>query len=77
MEISATISSKNQVTIPKAIRKVLHLHAGETLFFEVNHTNHVEIKRSQDPTTALWEQVYRQQAQNGNLNVDWDEIHAD
>jgi antitoxin PrlF len=35
MHVEAKITSKGQVTIPRAIREALHVAAGDTVIFEV------------------------------------------
>lgn len=37
MKTTATLTSKGQVTIPKTVREVLGVHAGDALEFEVEH----------------------------------------
>ena len=36
MQKAATLSSKNQVTVPTEVRKVLGLKAGETVVFQID-----------------------------------------
>jgi antitoxin PrlF len=38
----ATITSKGQVTLPKTIRKKLHLNAGDRLDFFIRDDGHIE-----------------------------------
>jgi len=39
MKVEAKITSKGQVTIPRAIREALHLAVGDTVVFEVVDQN--------------------------------------
>ena len=43
MKLIATVTSKGQLTLPKAVRTALGIHAGDTLEFEV-HPSHAEIR---------------------------------
>ena len=43
MKVVATVTSKGQLTLPKAVRTALGIHAGDTLEFEV-HPGHAEIR---------------------------------
>ncbi len=45
MKATATLTSKGQITIPKAVRRLLGLQAGDALEFEV-HQGRVEMKPS-------------------------------
>lgn len=44
MDVRARITSKGQVTIPKAVRDALDLHAGDELLFRVEDTRAVLAK---------------------------------
>ena len=41
--ISATVTSKGQVTIPRSIRQLLHLNPGDTLVFQPAKKNLVHL----------------------------------
>lgn len=43
MKAIATVTSKGQLTLPKAVRTALGIHAGDTLEFEV-HPGRAEIR---------------------------------
>ena len=51
--MQATITSKGQLTIPKAIRERLNLHAGDRVEFYVDENGHVEIVPITASVTAL------------------------
>ena len=44
---SSKITSKYQATIPKEVRKILHLHPGDSITFHVTKEGTVIIKRTQ------------------------------
>jgi antitoxin PrlF len=44
MDSSARLSSKGQVTIPKAVRDALQLHEGDEIIFRVEHTRAIVAK---------------------------------
>lgn len=45
MEISGTITSKGQITIPGGIRALMGLHPGDKVAFEVTDQHKVEIRK--------------------------------
>jgi AbrB family looped-hinge helix DNA binding protein len=44
MDLSAKVSSKGQVTIPKGVRDALHLHEGDELLFRVERSRAIVAK---------------------------------
>lgn len=42
--VSATVTSKGQVTIPRSIRQLLHLNPGDTLVFEPVKKNLIHLR---------------------------------
>lgn len=68
MEAAAKLTSKGQITIPAEVRKILQLHAGDQLLFEVERTEdgqgvRVVVRKTPDffelagsvPTPPGWE----------------------
>lgn len=51
-EVSAAVTSKGQVTIPRQIRKLLHLETGDRLRFTVAADGSVAIQPTRFPTVA-------------------------
>ena len=51
-EISSTITSKGQVTIPAAVRKHLGLKQGDKVTFVLDETGAVSLKAPKYPTVA-------------------------
>ncbi len=51
--MQATITSKGQLTLPKAIRDQLRLHAGDKLEFVVHDNGHVEMIPRKTTLTSL------------------------
>lgn len=72
MIITAKMTSKNQVTVPKAIRDLLELRKSDTLEFIINEDNSVSIKRKQDASN-LWEIVDKQKDKYGSYDtpINW------
>jgi len=44
MDLSAKVSSKGQITIPKGVRDALRLHKGDELLFRVEHSRAIVAK---------------------------------
>ena len=51
--MQATITSKGQVTVPKAIREQLHLHPGDKLDFLLDEGGGLRVEPVTEPVTAL------------------------
>jgi len=51
---TARLTSKGQITIPKAVRESLHLHTGDTLAFIV----HGQTEATMKPVTKTVDQVF-------------------
>ena len=47
MDVAATLTSKGQVTVPKAVRDALGLHAGDQIVFRVQG-DHAVLSRTGD-----------------------------
>ena len=52
--VTATLTSKGQLTIPKAVRESLHLHTGDRVAFIV----HVDSEAVLKPVTKSVDEVY-------------------
>ncbi|HQQ04064.1 MAG TPA: AbrB/MazE/SpoVT family DNA-binding domain-containing protein [Kiritimatiellia bacterium] len=52
--VTATITSKGQITIPKTVRNSLHLHTGDKVAFILQNDSEAVIK----PVTKSVEQVF-------------------
>ena len=52
--VTATITSKGQITIPKTVRESLHLHAGDRIAFIVHDQSEAVMK----PVTKTVDQVF-------------------
>ena len=50
----STVTSKGQITIPKSIRELLHLFAGDKVEFVFNDTNEVVLKPVTKKTTEVF-----------------------
>jgi AbrB family looped-hinge helix DNA binding protein len=59
--VSATITSKGQITIPKAVRNSLHLHSGDRLEFIVHGQSEATLK----PMTKSVDDVFGQCFKHG------------
>ena len=53
MAMQATITSKGQVTVPKAIREQLHLRPGDKLDFLLDEGGGLRVEPVTEPVTAL------------------------
>lgn len=65
--VTAKITSKNQVTIPKSIRTALDIKSHDHIIFYTNEQGDVVIK-SVDKKKAFWEKVEEQQATYGSID---------
>ena len=52
--ITATVTTKGQITIPKAVRDALHLHSGDRLAFVVHGDSEATLK----PITKSVDEVF-------------------
>lgn len=49
----STVTSKGQITIPKAVRERLHLEPGDTVYFDVQDDGSVSMMTRKHPITSL------------------------
>ena len=52
--VTATLTSKGQITIPRAVRELLHLHSGDRIAFVM----HGETEALMKPVTKTVDQVF-------------------
>lgn len=50
----STLTSKGQITIPKAVREALHLEVGDRVYFEVRTDGSVVLKPRNEPAERLF-----------------------
>lgn len=50
----STVTSKGQITIPKAVRERLHLEAGDTVYFDVQDDGSVLLVAKNEPLERLF-----------------------
>jgi len=50
----STITSKGQITIPKAVREVLHLDVGDTVYFDLRPDGTVVLMARNAPVESLF-----------------------
>lgn len=50
----STITSKGQITIPKAVREALHLEVGDTVYFETKDDGSVVMRARNAPLEGLF-----------------------
>ena len=55
----AKVTSKGQITIPKAVREQLHLEAGDRVFFDVRDDGSVMLRARNKPIEGLFGLLYR------------------
>jgi AbrB family looped-hinge helix DNA binding protein len=46
IELTAKLSSKNQITVPAAVRRRLGLHASDAIAFVFNEAGAIEVRRA-------------------------------
>ena len=73
---TATVTSKNQITIPKAVRQTLKVSSQDELIFLIDEqSGDISVKKA-EKTKNLWSIVAEQKAQYGSLDdgeIDWGE----
>ncbi len=69
--ITATITSKGQITIPKDVRKSLHLHAGDRVAFVVHGENEAVLT----PITRSVDEVFGKFHQNNRPACSVDQMN--
>jgi antitoxin PrlF len=50
----STVTSKGQITIPKAVREVLHLDVGDTVYFDLKPDGTVVLMARNAPVESLF-----------------------
>ncbi len=50
----STVTSKGQITIPKAVRERLHLEAGDKVYFDVREDGSVLMVARNEPVESLF-----------------------
>ena len=68
MIVSATMTAKNQVTIPKAIRDLLNLKRADTLEFVVTDEGQITLEK-QESNANLWDVVAQQEKEYGSIDT--------
>lgn len=68
----ATLTSKGQITIPKAVRDSLHLHAGEKIEFVITKNNEMLLR----PVTKKVDDVFGRLHKPGRKPVSIEEMDA-
>lgn len=68
----ATLTSKGQITIPKAVRDSLHLHAGEKIEFVITENNEMLLR----PVTKKVDDVFGRLHKPGRKPVSIEEMDA-
>lgn len=74
MTITTTMTSTNQITIPKAVTDLLNLQPNDLIDFIIHEDNTVSIQKS--AKNNLWDTIAQQQAQYGSIDtpeLDWGE----
>ena len=72
MEHKARLTSKGQVTIPKAVRKALGIKEGDSLLFDVEGSEEVRLRVERRPVSfADYEGAWRE-----GRGMSWEEVNA-
>jgi len=64
--VTAKLTSKNQLTLPKTVRDVLQIQAADMIIFSIDEQGTVTLKRAQND---LWTTLNEQAAKYGNPNT--------
>jgi antitoxin PrlF len=71
VKVISKITSKNQVTVPQSIRKVLRVSSKDSIQWNIGKNGDVTVKNASD---NLWDVVNEQKAVYGTVDtpeVDW------
>lgn len=75
MQVAAKITSKNQITIPKAVRDKLKLNSNDrTIVFNIEDDKAITVEKPKE--NDLWDIVAEQQQKYGSIDtpeIDWDD----
>ena len=71
MDVSARVTSKGQVTIPKAVREALALETGDRVVFRVEQHRAIMAR-----TPDLLEMAGTVEVPAGRRNADWNEVRS-
>lgn len=66
----STVTSKGQITIPKAVREVLHLEAGDIVSFEVQPDGTVVMVARNAPIESLFGFLKGESARKTAISID-------
>lgn len=73
MQVQAKITSKNQITIPKAVRDSLKLNKNDkTLIFNINNDQKITVEKPKKK--SLWNIVAEQEKKYGSIDtpeIEW------
>lgn len=56
---TSLLSSKGQITLPKAVRVALHLHTGDQVDFVLSADGHIEVRKVGGRVSELLGALYR------------------
>jgi len=69
--VTATITSKGQITIPRSVRESLHLHSGDRVGFIMNGVNEAVLR----PITRSVDQVFGRLHKHGQVSRTVEEMN--
>ena len=61
--VTATMTNKGQITIPKTVRDLLNLHSGDKIAFNMHGTNEAVLK----PVTKTVDQIFGRLYKKGQV----------
>lgn len=73
-EAISTVTSKNQTTVPKIIRKTLKLNPGDEIKYIVESNGSIRISKNKKKTDDMWSIAYEQEKKYGSIDtpeLDW------
>lgn len=74
LEAISTITSKNQTTVPKVIRKTLALEPGDKIKFTIGKNGLISMTKAKESADDMWAKAYRQEKKYGSYDTaepDW------
>ncbi|GHP13401.1 hypothetical protein YK48G_08260 [Lentilactobacillus fungorum] len=72
--VVSKITSKNQVTIPKAVREALNVKSSDEIEWELRSDGQITVKRMSPEKDDFWKMVDEQEKKYGKVDtpeIDW------
>lgn len=68
-EVCSTITTKNQTTVPKAVRQALNLTPGDRVKYIIEPSGSIRISKDKENPNEMWAKAYRQEKRYGSIDT--------